>query len=322
MKKLNTKPRVDLYEKITSEIIGYLSAGVRPWVKSWKCGTQRLPLRATGEPYRGINVLILWGAQIECGYRCNTWMTYRQAVAVGANVRKGEKGQLVVYSAKFEKEDAERETRAVSFLRQYVVFNFEQIENLPDDYAVRIPSGVEEGKASEGEAMTPNDADAVLIATGATINHGGGQPYYAPGPDAVQMPDFDTFRDADAYTATLAHELVHWTGAAHRLDRKFDSLRLKEDTAREELVAEIGAAFVCAQLGVAAKEREDHARYIDHWLTLLKGDKKAVVKAAALAQKAADYMLAEAACEEDTGPQADAGDAVALRETVAAGGEA
>lgn len=285
--------RVDLYQKVTDEILAYLEAGVRPWSQSWQSGAAMgLPLRATGEPYRGVNVLILWAAQMKRGFRAARWMTFKQARALGANVRKGEKGQYVLYFSTLERPQADdsAETARVPFLKQYCVFNLEQIENLPADLAASLTVDKTDPGAEAVNPETANPADRALLSCGADVVHGGNSAYYMPGEDRITMPAFEEFRDADAYTTTLAHELIHWTGSDGRLARDFRAQNGIADIALEELVAELGAAFVCASLGVATKERRDHADYIGHWIKALKDDKRAIIRAAAKAQAATDYL--------------------------------
>jgi len=175
--------------------------------------------------------------------------------------------------------------RTIPFLKAYTVFNVEQIDGLPAHYLARA----EEAQANPDEQIAA--AEAFVAATGATIGHGGNQAFYAPGPDRIQMPDFAAFRDAQSYYATLAHELTHWTRHERRLDRDFGREKWGDaGYAREELVAELGAAFLCADLGLALEDRDDHAAYIASWLKVLRHDKRAIFQAAAHAQRAADFL--------------------------------
>jgi antirestriction protein ArdC len=287
MSKRTKQPCQDIYQKVTDQILQALENGVRPWANNrWHCA-QQFPLRATGEPYKGINIVILWCAQMERGYRCNTWMTFKQAKALGANVRKNERGQCVVFTSKMEKENDAGDKVAIPFLRQYTVFNLEQLENLPEDYSVLADDLPRETDNPD----TPNDCDALLYRTGANIQHGGDTACFIPSRDTVQLPRFSDFTSADAYTATLSHELVHWSGGENRLDRGFDDDDTQRAYAREELVAELGAAFLCAGFGVGAEIRDDHAGYLASWLQLLRDDKHAILRAAAAAQKAADFVM-------------------------------
>ncbi len=283
----------DVYSRITNKIIADLEQGVKPWLRPWNAehtaGRITRPLRHNGIPYKGINVVTLWAARTAKGYACPLWLTFKQAFELGGNVRKGETGEGVVYAHRITRNetDAKREEseRGIPFLKGYTVFNAEQCDGLPAQYYGR----------AETPALTPFDrikaADRFFAATGATIRHSGTQAYYAEGADIVQMPPFETFRDAESYSATLAHELTHWTKHSTRLAR--DMGRVKwgdEGYAREELPAELGAAFLCADLGITPEVRPDHAAYIASWLVTLKGDKRFIASAAGHAQRAADYL--------------------------------
>lgn len=287
---------LDVYQTITDQIIAHLEKGVRPWMMPWSVeqvgGTVRRPLRATGEPYQGINILVLWARAIEQGYAAPMWMTYRQAKELGGQVRKGEKGALVVYANTMMRtetnEKGEDEDRAIPFLKGYTVFNVEQIDGLPERFAPILPEPVNEGARDA-------KAEAFFSSLGADIRHGGGRAFYARGEDRIQMPPFAVFREAEGYYATLAHECTHWTMHPARLDRDLGGKRFGDDGyAMEELVAELGAAFLCADLGLEPEVREDHAAYIDHWLAVLKSDKRAIFTAASKASEAATWLKAKA----------------------------
>lgn len=283
----------DVYSRVTEKIIEDLERGVRPWAKPWNAshteGRITLPLRHNGVPYRGVNILLLWGAALERGYVSNRWMTFKQALEQGANVRKGEHGTLVVYANSVTKteagENGEETEREIPFMKGYVVFNVEQIEGLPEGY--------QDVPAPQGEPLELiEEAEEFFRKTGATIRHGGNRAYYSRGLDLIQLPPADTFRDAKSYAATKAHELTHWTSAPARLDRALGKRFGDEAYAAEELIAEMGAAFLCAQLGIEPEIREDHAAYLDHWMKVLKADKRAIFTAASHAQKACDFLLA------------------------------
>lgn len=285
-----SKPR-DLYAEVTRRIVEAIERGVRPWSRPWsrsQAAADMLPRRHTGEAYRGVNVLLLWAAALERGYTAQTWLTFRQVQAEGGQVRKGEKGTTVVYAGQFmpangttdDNDEDIPARRTLAYLRSYTVFNVEQVDGLP---ASPTPQPEEWPKVG-------NDAQAFIAKTGATVHHGGDRAFYAPGPDVVQVPHARQFRDAVAYLGTLTHELVHWTGHTDRLARQFGQRFGDQAYAMEELVAELGAAFVCARLNVGAEPREDHAAYLTEWLAVLKADKRAVFTAAAQAQSAADYL--------------------------------
>jgi antirestriction protein ArdC len=286
-----TTTRTDVYTRVTDRIIADLENGVRSWLKPWNAGhtEDRItrPLRANGIPYRGINILLLWGETIEKGFAANIWMTYRQAAELKAHVRKGEHGSLVVYADKFTRtetnNDGEDIEREIPFLKGYTVFNIQQIEGLPDHYYPAPASPPERLPLIES-------AEAFFAQTGAAFRHGGNRAYYAPSADVIQLPVPEAFRDAESYAATKAHELTHWTAAPSRLDRALGKRFGDNAYAAEELIAEMGAAFLCADLALTPEPREDHAAYLDSWLRVLKADKRAIFTAAAQAQRAVDYL--------------------------------
>ena len=286
---MNTTKR-DCYAEITNAIIADLEKGIRPWMPRWDMGQGMpcRPLRNTGEPYRGINVLWLWRAADEAGYQDPTWFTYRQAQEFGAHVRKGEKSTLIVFTDKVTKterdETGQEKTKEIPFLRHYYVFNGEQIDGLPERF-----------KPATDDIRTPHErnerADRFFASTGITIRHGGRRAFYSILEDYVQMPPLELFKEAGGYFATLAHEATHATGHPKRVPRNFKPSSFgTANYAREELVAELGAAFLCADLGLSLEPRSDHADYIASWLQVLRNDKRAIFQAAAIAQKAVDYL--------------------------------
>jgi antirestriction protein ArdC len=294
MSRLNDPSRPDLYSRVTNAIVADLENGVRPWTKPWSAehlaGRISRPLRSTGAPYSGVNVILLWAESVSRSYTAPIWITFRQALALGAHVRKGERGSTVVYANRISRtetgDDGQDVEKHIPFLKAYTVFNVEQVEGLPARfYATAEP---------KLDAVQRIDhADKFFAATGADIRHGGDQAYYAIHPDHVQMPPFECFADPEAYYATLAHECTHWTRHPTRLDREFGRQRWgDEGYAREELVAELGAAFLCADLGLELEPRADHASYIDSWLQVLKEDRRFIFTAAAHAQRACDFLHA------------------------------
>ena len=292
MKTSTATPRADLYTRVTERVIDDLEKGVRPWLKPWNgghaAGRITLPLRHNGTPYRGINILLLWGEAMANGLTSPLWMTFKQALALGAHVRKGEHGAMVVYADRFTKKETDADgndvEREIPFLKAYTVFNVAQIEGLPAHYYA-------EPEAKGEKLQLLETAERFFAATSAMIRHGGNMAYYAPGPDVIQLPVPEAFRDAESYAATKAHELTHWTKHPNRLDRDFGGKRFGDTGyAREELVAELGAAFLCADLGITPEPREDHASYLAHWLELLREDKRAIFSAASHAQRAVDFL--------------------------------
>jgi len=287
-----TTGREDLYTRVTNQILADLEKGVRPWNKPWNAehaaGRITRPLRANGQPYRGMNVILLWSSAVANGFAAPLWMTFNQARELGGHVKAGSKGTPVVYADKFTKteakDDGSEEEKDVFFMKQYTVFNAEQVAGLLERfYALAAPRLDPVRRIEHVEAFCRN--------TKAEVRHGGTSAHYSPNDDRVQMPPFEAFEDAESYYATLLHELTHWTKHATRLDRDFGRKRFgDEGYAREELVAEIGASFLCADLELEPVVREDHAAYIAHWLKVLRDDKRAIFVAAALAEKAADHL--------------------------------
>lgn len=279
----------DIYSKVTNKIITDLEKGDLTWMKPWETSPTGRPLRSNGMPYHGVNVLILWMEAAEKGYTTPIWMTYNQAQELGGQVRKGQKGSQVVYGNVYTKtetdETGEETERTIPFLKTYTVFNVEQIDGLPAHYYAKP-------EYTRNDKTRIEEAERFFEATGATIRHGGNKAYYSPALDAVQMPLFEAFYDSESYYGTLAHEVTHWTKHPSRLNREFEGGKRfgEEGYAMEELVAELGAAFVCADLGIMPEPREDTAAYIQSWLKVLKDDKRAIFTAASHAQKAADFM--------------------------------
>jgi antirestriction protein ArdC len=285
-----TDNRADVYQEITDQMIAMIEAGTRPWSKSWTGSTApNIPLRFTGVPYRGINVLSLWVAAMTKGFASPHWLTFKQALALGGCVRKGEKGSTVVYANKIEVDDGKRQ---VAFLKRYTVFNAEQIDSIEAKYPAPAPIIT---------ATNPDERDAELDALFArvpvTVRHHGSQPYYQPSGDHVVMPAFADFHASDAYYSTFAHELCHATGHVDRLARPTLISTKREDYAREELVAELGAAFVSGAIGIKLHDREDHAAYLVSWLQALRNDKRCIFAAATQAQAAADWLLSRMGAE-------------------------
>lgn len=284
--------RIDLYASVTAAIVADLEKGIRPWLKPWNAessaGPITRPMRAGGQPYKGINVLMLWAAAIAQNFTAPIWMTFKQAKELDGNVRKDSRGSLVVYADRIVRtetaEDGEENDRHIFFMKGYTVFNVEQIEGLPPHlYALPTP---------QFDAVKQIEAAELFFAnTGADIRHGGNKAYYAAEQDYVQMPPTMSFKDTESYYSTLAHEITHWTKSLDRLDRDFGRRKFgDEGYAREELVAEIGAAFLCCDLGITPEPRDDHAAYLNHWLKVLKADKRAIFQAAAHAQRAVDFL--------------------------------
>lgn len=282
----------ELYENVTNRIIAELEQGVRPWAKPWNAehaaGRITRPLRHNGIGYNGINVLMLWWSAQDRGFISPYWLTFRQAKELGAFVRKGEKGSPVVYAntvSKTEQNDAGEDVEVnVPFMKAYTVFNADQIDGLPEHYTQLAKPVID-------PVQRIDRIETFFENTRADIRTGGGQAYYAVGGDYIQMPPFEAFKSAESYYATLGHETTHWTRHPSRLGRSFGREKWGDaGYAREELVAEIGAAFLCADLDIEPSIREDHAPYIANWLKVLENDHRAIFTAAAHAQRAADFL--------------------------------
>ena len=290
-----TTVQSDIYARITNKIVADLEQGQLTWRKPWNAehlaGNVTRPLRWNDEPYTGINTLVLWATAAEKGYAHPHWMTFKQATDMKANVRKGEKGAQVVYASKLTKEeegqDGEVKTRGIPFLKCYTVFNVSQIEGLPEGFY----------KLSEPKVTNPETRNAELeqffAQTKADI-YTGHEASYSVATDRIQMPPFESFETATSYYATLAHELTHWTKHPKRLDRDFGRKRFgDEGYAKEELVAELGACFLAADLGFEPVPEERHAAYIQNWLEVLQNNKRFIFSAASYAHRAIEYIKHE-----------------------------
>ena len=274
----------DIHQEVTDSIIAAIEAGTEPWKQEWEGNIGvAMPKRCNGESYRGINILLLWLSSMANGFESATWLTFNQAKKDGGMVRKGQKGTKVVYYGTGNKKDGNGEEDRFFFMKQYTVFNVDQIDGLGDKYAAPAPM------AGGGESVIA-DLETFFANTGAKIRTGKQiAPHWNPMTDVIGMPPVEAFVDAQAYYGTLAHELTHWTGHTPRLDRDM-KYNTKEGRAFEELIAEIGACFICAHIG-ATPNRENSASYIQSWLKALKSDKKFIFQAATKAQAACDYAL-------------------------------
>ncbi|HWT96293.1 MAG TPA: zincin-like metallopeptidase domain-containing protein [Terriglobales bacterium] len=282
--------RGNLYAEVTNRIIAELEAGRFPWVQPWGSAKGELGLpknAATGRTYSGINILILWGAVIEGGYAGQHWLTFRQALALGGSVRKGEHGTTVFYADRFIPKEAAaqaaetgEEPEVVAFLKRFTVFNVAQCEGLPEERFATPP-------LPEREIVPA--AEALISATGADFRIGGDRAFYVPSVDFIQVPPRPAFFDQINYYRTCFHELGHWTGHPARLARDLSGARGSHPCAREELVAELSSAFLCATLGIVPTVR--HADYLRSWLEVLREDNRAIFRAASQASRAADFIL-------------------------------
>lgn len=294
----------NLYQEVTQRILTQLQNGTVPWVKPWSATAgNNIPCNAvSNRPYSGVNVLLLWNV-IDAGYATPRFLTFKQALEAGGNVRKGEHGFKVVFvkqlivrdkNAAANDQDA---TRTIPMLREYTVFNVAQCENLPD----RIVNGPTTPKIRNKDERD-QEADSFVDATSATILHGHGQAMFIPSKDIVCMPNFSDFHSADSYYCTMFHELSHWTGHKTRLDRDLKNRFGTQSYAAEELVAELSAAFLCAEFSIDNETQS--AAYIANWIQLLKNDPRAFFTAASAAQKAADFLRGKALAESTEAPLA------------------
>ena len=276
-------------DTITQAIIARLEAGTRPWVRPWTGISVSRPLRACGTPYRGINTLWLWMAAEAAGYSSPFWLTYRQAQLQGGQVRKGERGTVAIFYKTYckaveeeETGDAHADTRRV--LKSFTVFNACQIDGLPDRF-------FSAAKVLPEPTFRNRELDLFFSSIPARRRHFGDEAYYRPIPDDITMPAPAAFRDLDHYRATLAHELAHWTGHPSRLARDLTGRFGSDAYAMEELIAEMAAAMLGAELGLPVAHLDHHASYVASWLKVLKADSRAVLTAAAKAEEACSLLL-------------------------------
>lgn len=289
-----TSSRQDVYQMVTDTIVQQLEAGTVPWHRSWQGGPDAnfaMPLNATtGKDYRGINILLLWSANIAKQYNTNEWASFKQWNSKGETIRKDEKGSLIVKYDTFEVE-RDDEIKKIPFLKSYRVFNRCQL-------ASYNPEAKEPSEPKQSLVERIKHVDGFIKNTKARISFDGTNPCYRPATDSIHMPiDADFLPTAGAtatenFYAVLTHELTHWTGHTTRLDRKIKNRYGNELYAGEELVAELGAAFLCASLQITNHPKPDHASYIASWLQAMKEDKYAITAAASAASKAVDYLNA------------------------------
>lgn len=278
---------MDIHQQVTDSIIAALeTAKPGDWRCPWNRASGGLPTNAVSKkPYRGINILSLWCAAQAAGYADSRWATYKQWAEAGAQVRKGERSSLIVFykdhrvEPESEGDDGRRFIARASF-----VFNAAQVDGATTIDSV-LPAGAE----------PPTEFDRFVAETGAIVHEGGSTACYVPSTDEIRMPPRQAFHSTRGFTSTLAHELVHWTGAKSRLDRDLNGRFKTASYAAEELVAELGAAFTMVTLGLPSEPHQQHASYIASWLTLLKSDNRAIFTAAAKASQAVDFLIGRAA---------------------------
>lgn len=295
--------RGDVYSRVTAQIIAAIEAGAGSFEMPWHHdGSTTSPLNAASRrAYRGVNVIALWAAAEGYGYPTGVYATYKQWAALGAQVRKGERGHLGVFWKTFDRDNeggsegegsgGEGGSRGRPFMaRGFTLFNAAQVDGWePPFEAPRLP-----------EAERVARADAFYDALGIETRHGGSRAYYRKSEDRIQLPEFRAFKDAVAYYATAFHEAAHATAAPHRLDRDLSGRFGSEAYAAEELVAELAASFLCADLSLAVEPRQENAAYVASWLKVLRADSLAIFTAASKAQAAADWMHARQPAEVET----------------------
>ena len=274
-----------VYQTVTNSIIEELKQGVVPWVRPWKSSASPFPRNVISErPYRGVNILLLWAAGSSRCYANSGWLTFRQARELGGSVREGERSTPIVYAAKTTRvavnDAVELEEKNFRFLKFYSVFNVEQTTGLPERYyGAPAPKPIGQRHVH---------AELFLGRIGAKIRHEGDKAYYSPAEDVIVLPKRDDFESLRHYYATSLHEHVHYSGHPKRLNRDLKGRFGSRSYAGEELVAELGAAFLCSKLEIEGELR--HAAYIASWLELLNDDRRAIFTAASAASKAADYL--------------------------------
>lgn len=284
--------RVNLYQQITDRIIADLEAGRIPWAQPWATTNAAIgvPHNAVSERrYSGINVLTLWDAVITHGFRSHAFLTFRQAVALGGSVRRGEHGIGIIYTRRFVPREERRcpdlegreASDGIAFLKHFTVFSVDQCDGLPE-HLTQSPPPIPDG-------LIMPQAEALIAATGAEFRIGGPSAFYSPAHDYVAVPRPNDFFEPVNWHRTAFHELGHWTGHPSRLDRDQSGHFGSKPYGREELVAEMAGAFVCAVLGIVPSVR--HADYIGSWLDIIREDNRAILRAASAASKAADYLL-------------------------------
>lgn len=287
----------DLYQSVTDKIVAALEAGTPPWVRPWTADADSgLPVNAGSKrPYQGINVVLLLLEGMVHGYARNAWLTYRQASALGGQVRGGEHGATVVFYKLREVPEADTDStaRVVPMLRCFTVFNVDQIDGLPAEFSQ---------PAAPPDWNPLERAEELLAASGADIRYGSDRAYYHPPTDRIQLPERRSFPRPDGFYSTVFHELAHWSGAPSRLNRDLTGRFGNSSYAMEELIAEMSSAFVCAQVGIEGQLQ--HAAYIRSWVSVLKSDKRAVFTAAAKAQAAADFLRGGSAQSEQQAERA------------------
>jgi antirestriction protein ArdC len=291
----SSETRFDVYEAITNQIVTAVESGTgtvqMPWHRSGAC-IERPTNVVSRKAYRGVNTVALWAVAYACGFKDGVWGTYRQWQERGAQVRKGEKSSLIIFYRDLgpcddDQTPGDEPTKRSFVARASRVFNVAQVDGFT------IP----ESEVTSAQVIPCDAAETLIRETGAKITIGGDRAFYNRTSDTITMPDRNRFigtktsTPTEGWYATLLHELTHWSGAESRMARTFGDRFGDDAYAMEEMVAELGAAFLCGDLGITSEPRPDHADYIGHWLRILKADKKAIFTAASAANKAAEFLM-------------------------------
>ena len=286
----SSNSRFDVHSTITNQIISAIENGVGdvqlPWHRKG-FNISRPTNVLTNKAYNGVNIIALWLSSYVFGYEHGIWGTYKQWQERGAQVRKGEASSVIIFYKDIEIQNDQGDETHYSIARASRVFNIAQV----DGY--ELP----QSKPQIDKVIACDNAERFINVTNAKIEIGGTRACYSPSSDKITMPDRNRFVGTETSSATegwystLFHELTHWTGSSTRLARDFGKRFGDNRHAMEELVAELGAAFLCAELGISPQPRQDHACYVNNWLQVLKQDSKAIITAASQASKASDYLL-------------------------------
>lgn len=287
----------NIHAEVTAKILAQLKAGVAPWRRPWSRvkaahGSVMPRNAATGRPYSGVNILLLWSAAQAAGWGPR-WLTFKQAKESGGSIKKGARGEIVVFVKKTLVEDRDNpgQKKSVAFLRYYHVFNVAQCDGLPGKLTGEIEAPAPIDRNQRDETL-----EAFVAATRIPVFEEGARACYSPALDRIAMPSLQAFESSDHYYATLMHEMGHATGHPSRLNRNLANRFGDRAYAAEELIAELTSAFVCAEFGIDLDEAP--AAYIDNWASLLEARETAIVTAAAGASRAVDWLRGAAGAEE------------------------
>jgi antirestriction protein ArdC len=291
---MTRRTSADIHRLIANQVIKAMETSGTNWVKSWTTPTGQLPTSmSTGKPYRGINLLILGMQRAANEYNSHHWATYRQWATMGAQVKKGEKATAVIfYKPLVITDKATGDNKVIPLIKTFAIFNSDQVEGYTPPV---IADDIDHTKLNQPNTL----ADQLAERAGCALRFvDPDRAFYSPQHDFINMPRATQFNSVEDYAATLLHEMTHWTGNEKRLDRDFKRHGSK-DYAKEELVAELGAAMLCGSLGITPAPRSDHAKYLAGWMQRLKDEPKVIFQAAAKANQAAEYILDTAKVQQD-----------------------